>query len=207
MRQRHQWKTIGPTGVQAETRTLPRESTHSGWLAAGNRRNVEIENTSWQRGHDSEVLGGRSNRSTCLSGPGFHDYSQLLGGSPFTPILDGNRVECSSVEVERQLAHGLETIELEAQNGRGTRRCLESLNQARRRVSHARAVGSTRQHHSYSGAIVEYHCGSARGSLEDIVREFRDVFAVRDSELGATNQVYHHINTGDSLPSNYHHIE
>ena len=42
--------------------------------------------------------------------------------------------------------------------------------------------------------------GSAKDNLEDIVREFRDVLAVRDSELGATNQVYHHINTGDSRP-------
>ena len=52
--------------------------------------------------------------------------------------------------------------------------------------------------------IVELTSGiiasSARGNLEDIVREFRDVFAVRDSERGATNQVYHHINTGDSRP-------
>ena len=120
------------TNWGSESRTLPRESTHSGWLAAGNRRNDVIENTSWQCGHHSEVPCGRSNRSTCHSGPGFNDYSQLLGGSPFTPILDGNRVECNSVEVERQLAHGcfdgsknrsgLETMELEAQNGRGTRR-------------------------------------------------------------------------------------
>ena len=42
--------------------------------------------------------------------------------------------------------------------------------------------------------------GSARCNLEDIIREFRDVFAVRDSELGAANQVYHHINAGDSRP-------
>ncbi|MEL7181406.1 MAG: reverse transcriptase domain-containing protein, partial [Pseudomonadota bacterium] len=47
-----------------------------------------------------------------------------------------------------------------------------------------------------SGAIA----GPAKDTLEDIVRDFRDVFAVRDSELGATNQVYHHINTGDSRP-------
>ena len=47
-----------------------------------------------------------------------------------------------------------------------------------------------------SGAIA----GSAKDTLGAIVREFRDVFAVRDSELGATNQVYHHINTGDSRP-------
>ena len=44
--------------------------------------------------------------------------------------------------------------------------------------------------------------GSARGNLEDIVREFKDVLAVSDSEFGATNQVYHHINTGDSRPVN-----
>ena len=65
MCQRHQWKTRGSTDVQTETTSAPRESTHSGWLAAGNRRTGESENTSWQRGPASEVPGGRSNRSTC----------------------------------------------------------------------------------------------------------------------------------------------
>ena len=40
--------------------------------------------------------------------------------------------------------------------------------------------------------------GSARDNLEDNVREFKDVFAVRDSEIGATNQVCHQ--HGDSRP-------
>ena len=39
-----------------------------------------------------------------------------------------------------------------------------------------------------------------KAKLVDLLNEFRDVFASTDSELGATNQVYHQIDTGEIPP-------